>query len=57
MPRAWLYGNARNLVWGELDARAGAARHGQIQGRRLLERDDITRMQEQIDAAARSREL
>ena len=58
VPRAWLFGIARNLVSSELRRAARERRaHGQIQGRRLLEPDDITRLQEQIDAAARSREL
>jgi RNA polymerase sigma factor (sigma-70 family) len=58
VPRAWLFGIARNLVAGELRRAARERRaHGQIQGRRLLEPDDIARLQERIDAAARSREL
>ncbi|MEA2169930.1 MAG: hypothetical protein QOF76_3230 [Solirubrobacteraceae bacterium] len=57
-PAAWLFGVARNVVAGELRRSArerGATRR--IQGRRLLEDDDIARMQERIDAAAQAREL
>jgi len=57
-PRAWLFGIARIVVASE--ARRGAReRHAerQIEGRRLLESDDIARIQERIDAAAQARSL
>ena len=58
VPAAWLFGIARNVVSGE-HRRASRERraHAQIEGRRLLDSDDIARMQDRIDAAARSREL
>jgi RNA polymerase sigma-70 factor, ECF subfamily len=57
-PRAWLFGIARNVVAAEF-RRADRERraHARIDARRLLEADDIVRMQERIDAAARAREL
>ena len=57
-PRAWLLGIARNVVAAEY-RRAGRERRAQarIDGRRLLDPDDIARMQERIDAAARAREM
>jgi RNA polymerase sigma-70 factor (ECF subfamily) len=57
-PAAWLFGIARNVVSAEY-RRAGRERHahGQVQGRRLLETDDIARMQERIDAAAGARDM
>lgn len=58
VPIAWVFGIARNVVSAE---RRRAARergaNARVEGRRLLEPDDIARMQERIDAAARSREL
>jgi RNA polymerase sigma factor (sigma-70 family) len=57
-PAAWLFGVARNVVASE---RRRAARerdaHARIEGRRLLEQDDVVRIQERIDAAAQAREL
>jgi len=57
-PIAWLFGVARIVVSAE---RRRAARErravARVEGRRLLGDDDIERMQERIDAAARSREL
>jgi RNA polymerase sigma factor (sigma-70 family) len=57
-PVAWLFGVARIVVSAE---RRRAARErravARVEGRRLLGDDDIERMQERIDAAARSREL
>lgn len=57
-PAAWLTGIARNVVSAE-HRRAGRERraHASAGGRRLLDDDDIARMQARIDAAARSREL
>jgi RNA polymerase sigma-70 factor (ECF subfamily) len=57
-PTAWLFGVARNVVASE--HRHAARRrdaHARIDGRRLLEGDDIERMQERIHAAAQSRRL
>jgi RNA polymerase sigma factor (sigma-70 family) len=58
VPAAWLFGIARNVVAAH-HRRATRERraHGRIEGRRLLEADDVERMQERIDAAARAREL
>jgi RNA polymerase sigma factor (sigma-70 family) len=57
-PRAWLFGIARNVVHGE-HRRAGRERRAgaRIEGYRLLDGDDVERLQERIDAAARSRRL
>lgn len=57
-PTAWLFGIARIVVAAE-SRRSARERTAvrQIEGRRLLEPDDIGRMQERIDAAAQSREL
>ena len=58
VPAAWLCGIARNVVSSER-RRAGRERRAtaQVEGRRLLDDDDIARMQERIDAEARSRAL
>jgi RNA polymerase sigma-70 factor, ECF subfamily len=57
-PAAWLFGIARNVVSSELRRAARERRaHARIEGRRLLDPDDVTRMQERIDAAARARGL
>jgi len=57
-PRPWLFGIAGNVVYAEY-RRAGRERraNNRIQGHRLLDADDVGRLQERIDAAARSREL
>jgi len=57
-PIAWLFGIARNTVAAE-HRRAGRERraNARIEGRRLLDTDDVGRMQDRIDAAARAREL
>jgi RNA polymerase sigma factor (sigma-70 family) len=57
-PVAWLFGIARNVVAGEL-RRAGRERRAQarVEGSRLLEPDDVARLQERIDAAAQARRL
>jgi len=57
-PRAWLFGVARKVVASEL--RRGARERRavrRIEGRRLLENDDVLRIQEKIDAAAEARAL
>jgi RNA polymerase sigma factor (sigma-70 family) len=55
---AWLFGIARNVVSAEY-RRAGRERraNARVEGRRLLDADDVVRMQERIDAAARARDL
>jgi RNA polymerase sigma factor (sigma-70 family) len=57
-PDARLYGIARNIVSAER-RRAGRERraHADFEGRRLLDDDDIARMQERIDAEAQARDL
>lgn len=57
-PRAWLFGIARIVVVSEL-RRNARERHAErrIEGRRLLESDDVVRIQERIDAAAQARSL
>jgi RNA polymerase sigma factor (sigma-70 family) len=57
-PRAWLFGIAVNVVHAEY-RRAGRERsaNSRIEGHRLLDADDVGRLQERIDAEARSREL
>ena len=57
-PVAWLFGIARNVVFAE-QRRAGRERraNARFEGRRLLDADDVARMQERIDAAARARDL
>lgn len=57
-PIAWLFGIARVVVSAEWRrvGREGRAL-ARIEARHLLDEDDITRMQERIDAAARAREL
>ncbi|WP_086722574.1 RNA polymerase sigma factor [Streptomyces carpinensis] len=53
---AWLYGIARNLVCAEARRTARQAALGaRIAGRRLLEADDIARLEEQLDAEAAGR--
>jgi len=58
VPAAWLLGIARNLVAAE-HRRAGRERraNARVEGQRLLQPDDVARMQERIDAAAQAREL
>ena len=57
-PTAWLFGVARIVVAAEHRRAARERRaHGRLEGRRLLADDDVERMQERIDAAARSRAL
>jgi RNA polymerase sigma factor (sigma-70 family) len=57
-PIAWLYGIARIVVAAELRRSVRERRAvRRIEGRRLLEPDDVVRMQERIDAAAQARAL
>jgi RNA polymerase sigma factor (sigma-70 family) len=58
IPVAWLFGVARNVVSGE-QRRSAREREAtaQVEGRRLLEDDDIARIQERIDAQAQGRRL
>lgn len=57
-PRAWLFGIAVKVVYAEY-RRAGRERraNARIEGHRLLDPDDVGRLQERIDASSRSREL
>jgi RNA polymerase sigma factor (sigma-70 family) len=57
-PGAWLYGVARNVVSGE-HRRAARERDAtaRVRGRRLLDDDDIARLQDRIDAEAPGRRL
>jgi RNA polymerase sigma factor (sigma-70 family) len=57
-PTTWLLGIARNVVSSEKRrvAREWRAR-GRIDGRELLDPDDVVRLQERIDAEVQSREL
>jgi RNA polymerase sigma-70 factor (ECF subfamily) len=57
-PVGWLFGVARIVVSAER-RRAGRERDAmaRLEGRRLLDEDDVARMQERIDAAAHAREL
>jgi RNA polymerase sigma factor (sigma-70 family) len=57
-PAAWLHGIARNVVSGEHRRVARTQRlQERIEGRRLVDEDDIERLVERIDAAAESRQL
>jgi RNA polymerase sigma factor (sigma-70 family) len=57
-PGAWLFGIARNVVSSEWRRAARERRaHAEIQGRRLLDDDDVARIQERIDAQAQARDL
>ncbi|WP_338698810.1 sigma-70 family RNA polymerase sigma factor [Streptomyces sp. Q6] len=52
----WLYGIARNVVSAERRRVARDTRRDQrVSGRRLLEADDITRIEERVDAERRGR--
>ena len=58
VPEAWLFGIARIVVASE--RRRGARERrvlARVHGSRLLNDDDVERIQERIDAEARSREL
>ncbi|MCK2213175.1 RNA polymerase sigma factor [Actinomadura sp. ATCC 31491] len=53
---AWLYGIARNVVSAQHRRAAREARAGgRLAGRRLMDDDDLTRMEERIDAERRMR--
>jgi RNA polymerase sigma factor (sigma-70 family) len=57
-PRTWLYGIARNVIAAEF--RRSARERGAeqlIAGRRLLDPDDVERLEAQIDAARQVRDL
>jgi RNA polymerase sigma factor (sigma-70 family) len=57
-PIAWLYGIARNLAAAERRRAARAfAAEARISGHRLLDQDDIARLEERIDAERSSRAL
>ena len=57
-PIGWLYGIARNLVAAERRRAARAfAAEAEIAGHRLLDQDDIARIEERIDAERSSRSL
>ncbi len=57
-PAPWLYGIARNVIASEYRRAAREGRpNAQIEGHRLLNDDDIQRMQERIDAASSARHL
>ena len=57
-PTAWLYGVARIVVASEHRRAARERRaNARVEGRRLLDEDDVERMQERIDAASHSRAL
>jgi RNA polymerase sigma-70 factor (ECF subfamily) len=54
----WLYGIARNHIAGDARRRAREdARHQRLAGRRLLDDDDIARLEHRIDAARAARAL
>jgi RNA polymerase sigma-70 factor (ECF subfamily) len=55
---AWLFGVARNAMSAQWRRAARERRaHAQIQGRRLLDDNDVADIQERIDAQARARDL
>ena len=57
-PTGWLYGVAQNVVSAERRRRVRELRANQrISGRRLLTPDDVTRLEERIDAEASVRAL
>jgi RNA polymerase sigma factor (sigma-70 family) len=57
-PAAWLHGIARNVVSGEHRRVARTQRlQVRIEGRRLVDDDDIERLVERIDAESQSRQL
>jgi RNA polymerase sigma factor (sigma-70 family) len=57
-PTGWLYGVAHNVVAAERRRQARELKAtGRLSGRRLLEADDLARLEERIDAEARARDL
>lgn len=57
-PRAWLFGIARIVLAGESRRSARERRAvARVAGRRLLDNDDVARIQERIDAEAQARSL
>ena len=57
-PVAWLYGIARNQIAGNARRQAReASRRERLAGRRLLDEDDIGRLEERIDADRSARDL
>jgi len=55
---AWLYGIARNVIAGERRRAAHELRTaGRIAGRRLLDEDDIARLEDRIDAESAARNV
>ncbi|GAB3420891.1 RNA polymerase sigma factor [Flindersiella endophytica] len=57
-PAGWLYGVAHNVVAAERRRQARELRAtSRLSGRRLLEADDLARLEERIDAEARARQL
>lgn len=56
VPAAWLFGVARNVVAAEHRRAVRERRaNAQVEGRRLLDENDLERMQQRIDAAAQAR--
>jgi RNA polymerase sigma-70 factor (ECF subfamily) len=57
-PIGWLYGVARNVMAAERRRSARELRaSGRVAGRALVEADDLVRLEERIDAEARSRSV
>jgi RNA polymerase sigma-70 factor (ECF subfamily) len=58
VPRAWLYGIARNVIAGQHRRAAGERKlAGRMAGHRVLDDDDIARLEERIDAQREARHL
>jgi RNA polymerase sigma factor (sigma-70 family) len=57
-PRAWLFGIARHVLYAHRRSdMAERDKHRRVEGRRLLDGDDVDRMVERIDAQQSSRRL
>jgi RNA polymerase sigma-70 factor (ECF subfamily) len=57
-PGPWLFGIARNVVSSQWRRSARERRaNARVEGSRLLEEDDVARIQERIDAQAQARDL